>query len=96
MRRPAGFMSKKLTNAQKNYCVYEYKMLTILQALLKWEDKLLDYEIYIATDHKALEFLDNTKRFNSYQSWWMEYLACFKYKIIYVQGMHNLVADAMS
>jgi hypothetical protein len=41
--RPAGFMSKKFTDAQQNYCVFKQEMLTILEALLKWEDKLIRY-----------------------------------------------------
>ncbi|KAG6818407.1 hypothetical protein H0H92_002749, partial [Tricholoma furcatifolium] len=39
--RPAGFMSKKFTSAQQNYAVHELETLAILEALLKWEDKLL-------------------------------------------------------
>jgi len=35
---------------------YELETLAILEALLKWEDKLMGYEIHIITDHKALEF----------------------------------------
>jgi hypothetical protein len=54
--RPAGFMSRKFTDAQRNYRVFEYETLAILEALLKWEDKLLGYRIHVVTDHKALEF----------------------------------------
>ena len=39
--RPAGFMSKKFTSAQHAYRVFEMEMIAILEALLKWEDKLL-------------------------------------------------------
>jgi hypothetical protein len=53
---PAGFMSRKFTNAQRNYRVFKYETLAILEALLKWEDKLLGYRIHVVTDHKALEF----------------------------------------
>ena len=35
--RPAGFMSKKLTNAQQNYWTFEQEMLAIIEVLLKWE-----------------------------------------------------------
>jgi len=35
-------------------------MLTILEALLKWEDKLLGYCIHVVMDHKALEFFQST------------------------------------
>ena len=48
---PAGFMSKKFTSAQHNYRVFELETLAILEALLKWEDKLLGYRIHVVTDH---------------------------------------------
>jgi len=54
--RPTGFMSKKFTTAQQNYTVHELETLAILEALLKWKDKLMGYEVHIITDHKALEF----------------------------------------
>jgi Reverse transcriptase (RNA-dependent DNA polymerase)/RNase H-like domain found in reverse transcriptase len=47
--RPAGFMSKKFTNAQWNYHVFKHEMLTILEVLLKWEDKLQGYHIHMVT-----------------------------------------------
>jgi len=49
-------MSRKFMDAQCHYQVYEQEMLAILEALLKWEDKLLGYRIHVVTDHKALEF----------------------------------------
>ncbi|KAG6883397.1 hypothetical protein C0995_012350 [Termitomyces sp. Mi166 len=49
-------MSRKFMTAQQNYAVHELETLTILEALLKWEDKLMGYKIHIITDHKALEF----------------------------------------
>ena len=46
----ARFMSKKFTYAQKHYAVHK------LEALLKWEDKLIGRKVHVITDHKALEF----------------------------------------
>ena len=43
--RPAGFMLKKFTLAQMNYRVFEMETITILEALLKWEDKLLGQKL---------------------------------------------------
>ncbi|KAG6875091.1 hypothetical protein C0993_010920 [Termitomyces sp. T159_Od127] len=54
--RPTGFMLRKFTTVQQNYAVQELETLTILEALLKWEDKLMGYKIHIIMDHKALEF----------------------------------------
>jgi hypothetical protein len=36
-------MSKKFTDAQWNHRVFEQETLAILEALLKWEDKLIRY-----------------------------------------------------
>ena len=38
---PAGFMSKKFSSAQQNYRTHEHETIAILEALIKWEDKLL-------------------------------------------------------
>ena len=40
--RPAGFMSKKLTDAQQNYRTFEQEMLAIIEALLKWRTSSSD------------------------------------------------------
>jgi hypothetical protein len=94
--RPAGFMSKKFTAAQMNYRVFEMETIAILEALLKWEDKLLGRKLLVVTDHKALEFFKTQRRLNSRQARWMEFLARFDFDIQYVKGETNLVADALS
>jgi len=94
--RPAGFMSKKFSSAQMNYRVFEMETIAILEALLKWEDKLLGRTLTVVTDHKALEFFKTQRRLNSRQARWMEFLARFDYDITYVKGETNLVADALS
>jgi hypothetical protein len=88
-------MSKKFTAVQMNYQVFEMETITILEALLKWEDKLLGWKI-VVTDHKALEFFKMQWHLNSWQAWWIEFLARFNYNITYVNGETNLVADMLS
>jgi RNase H-like domain found in reverse transcriptase len=41
--------------------------IAILEALLKWEDKLLGCKLQIVTDHKALEFFKTQHCLNSRQ-----------------------------
>jgi hypothetical protein len=94
--RPAGFMSKKFTAAQHNYRVFEMETIAILEALLKWEDKLIGNRIHIVTDHRALEFFKTQRRLSSRQMRWMEYLSRFDYDIQYVKGSSNKVADSLS
>ena len=65
--KPAGFMSKKFTTAQHNYAVHELETLAILEALLKWEDKLVGYQIHVITNHKALEFFKSQSQLSNCQ-----------------------------
>jgi hypothetical protein len=66
--RPAGFMSRKFTDTQRNYRTFEHEMIAILEALLKWEDKLIGYRINVVTDHKALQFFQMQRRLSSRQA----------------------------
>ena len=94
--RPAGFMSKKFTSAQHNYRVFEMETIAILEALLKWEDKLIGNRINVVTDHRALEFFKTQRRLSHRQMRWMEYLSRFDFDIQYVKGVTNKVADSLS
>lgn len=60
--KPAGFLSKKFSSAQRAYKTYKHEALGIMEALLKWEDKLLGRKINIITDHKALTFFEGVTR----------------------------------
>ena len=51
-------MSKKLSDAQQNYRTFECETLAIIEALLKWEEKLLRFGFTIVTDHEALGYLN--------------------------------------
>ena len=94
--RPAGFMSKKFTTAQRSYRVFELETIAILEALLKWEDKLLGHRVNVVTDHKALEFFKTQGRLSHRQTRWMEFLQRFDFDITYVKGEENIVADCLS
>ena len=94
--RPAGFLSKKFTNAQVSYRTYEQETLAILEGLKKWEDKLLGRPFEILTDHKALQFFETQGGMSNRQIRWWEYLSRFNASIRYIEGSANKVADALS
>ena len=54
--QPAGFLSTKFMSARHNYCMHEHKTLAVLEALMKWEEKLLGRKFTVVTDHKGLEY----------------------------------------
>ena len=93
---PAGFMSKKLSDAQQNYRTFKHKTLMIIEALLKWEDKLLGFKFKIVTDHEALGYLRTQRKLSSRQIHWINYMSWFDTKIIYAKGLENHIADCLS
>ncbi|CAD6915187.1 unnamed protein product [Tilletia controversa] len=94
--RPAGFHSRKLNAAQMNYRTHEKELLAALEALMKWEDQLLGRPFTIITDHRSLEYLQTQKTLSGRQARWLEYLSRFTYRIQYVAGETNVVADYLS
>ena len=94
--RPAGFLSKKFTSAQHNYHTHEHKTLVVLEALMKWEDKLLGRKFTVVTDHKGLEYFKTQLNLSLRQTRWWEYLSRFNYNTVHVDGTRNQVADSLS
>ena len=93
---PAEFMSKKFSNAQQHYWTHEYETITVLEALMKWEDKLLGHKFTLVTDHKGLKYFETQENLSDRQVWWWEFLSCFNYTLMHVDGMDNKVVDCLS
>ena len=89
-------MSKEFMMAQQNYTIHKLETLLILEALMKWEDKLIGYNIHIITDHKALEFFKTQLKLMACQHHWMDYLSRFSFDITYIKGDLNKVTDCLS
>ncbi|QRV72049.1 Transposon Tf2-1 polyprotein [Ceratobasidium sp. AG-Ba] len=94
--RPAGFHSRKFSQAQMSYTTTEQELLAIIEGLLKWEDKLLGREFKVLTDHKSLEWLQTQRDLSRRQVRWLEYLSRFDFKLEHIPGSANIVADALS
>lgn len=93
--RPAGFMAKKWTNAQRSYFTMEQEALAMIEAFLKWEDRLIGRKVTVITDHKALTFFKTMQHKPRHQRW-VDYLERFDYNIVYVEGPINKVGDCLS
>ena len=89
-------MSKKFSNAQQHYQTHEHETIAVLEALMKWEDKLLGCKFTLVTDHKGLEYFETQKNLSDRQVRWWEFLSCFYYTIMHVDGMDNKVPDCLS
>jgi hypothetical protein len=91
-----SFWSGKFDSAQQNYPVHEQKLLAIVESLKRFRLLLHGACFRICTDHKSLEHLLSQKNLSSCQHQWLDILNEFDYKIHYIPGETNVLADALS
>ena len=95
--RPIAFYSRKLTDVELNYEIYDKEMLAIVWAFKEWRAYLEgSKEITVYTDHKNLEYFTTSKVLNRRQARWGEVLAHYDFKIIYRSGAQMGKADALT
>ena len=94
--RPVAFESMTFKDAELNYPVHEKELLAIIRALHKWRANLLRSFFTVFMDHKMLENFNTQKDLSQRQACWMEFLSQFDFKIMYVKGEDNTVANALS
>ena len=82
-------MSKKFSDAQHHYKTHEHETIAVLEALMKWEDKLLGRKFILVTDHKGLEYFETQKTLLARQVRWWEFLSRFNYDTFHVKGVDN-------
>jgi hypothetical protein len=93
--RPIAFFSGKLSEMQQKYSVTEIELLAIVETLKEFKGMLWGQDIKVYTDHKNLtrDALGLTS--DRVYPWWL-LLEEYAPEIIYIKGIHNTVADAIS
>jgi hypothetical protein len=93
--RPIAFFSRKLSGAQSKCTVTELELLTIVETLKEFKGLLWGQRLNVYTDHKNLtqEGLGLT---SDRVTHWRILLEEYSPEIIYIKGIHNTVADAIS
>ena len=94
--RPVAFESMTLKGMELNYPVHEKELLAILWALRKWKVDLMGSEFLVYTDHKTLLNFNTQRELSWRQAHWMEELAIYDCKFVYVKGEDNTVANSLS
>ena len=93
--RPLAFFSRKLSDTQKRYNVTEKELLAIVETLKEFKGMLWGQSIVVYTDHKNL--IQDALGMNSDRVYrWRLLLEEYGPEIIYIKGIHNTVADAIS
>ena len=93
--RPLAFFSRKLSPAQQKYSVTEQELLAIVETLKEFKGMLWGQQITVYTDHKNL--MQDALGLTSDRVYrWRLLLEEYGPTIVYIKGIHNTVADAIS
>jgi hypothetical protein len=93
--RPIAFFSRKPSTTQRKYSVTKIELLAIVKTLKEFKGMIWGQSIKVYTDHANLirDALGMTSD-PVYQ--WRLLLEEYGPKIVYIKGIHNTVADAIS
>jgi len=94
--QPIAFLSKKMNEAETRYPVHEQELLSIVHSLKSFRHYLMGNQFTVKTDHKSLIHFQTQPMLSGRQVRWTQFLADYDFKIEYVQGKTNIVADAVS
>ena len=95
---PVAFHSESMSDAERNYEIYDKEMLAIIRALQAWRHYLegLPSVFEIQSDHKNLEYWRTAQNLTRRQARWALYLSRFNFVISHKPGTSNGRADALS
>jgi hypothetical protein len=93
--RPIRFFSWKLSNTQRKYSVTKSELLAIVETLKEFKGILWSHNIKVFTDRANL-MRDALGLTSDQVYWWRLLLEEYGLEIVYIKGIHNTIADAVS
>jgi hypothetical protein len=93
--RPIVLFSRKLTKMQQKYSVTEIELLAIVETLKEFKGMLWGQDIKVYIDHKNLT-RDALGLTSDRVYHWRLRLEEYAPELIYIKGIHDTVADAIS
>jgi len=96
--RPVAFISKSLSDIERNYKIHNKEMLAVVRCLEAWrhflEGMTIKFEIW--TDYKNLEYFMKVQKLNKRQARWALYLSRFDFTLKHVPESKMEKADSLS
>ena len=98
LQRPVAFLSKLLTETERNYEIHNKEILVIIRGLEKQRHLLegICFKFEIWTDHKNLEYFMKAQKLNQRQARWTLYLSRFDFILKHIPGIKMGKADRLS
>jgi len=83
---------------ERNYEIYNKELLGIVEALLKWQQYLLNTTepFKIWTDHENLKYFREPHKLNGQQARWYLKLQDYNFTLWHIPGKTNIKADIIS
>ena len=97
-RDPVSFNSKTFSLAEKNYEIYDCKLLAIIRVLEEWRHYIQGspHTTVILSDHKNLTYYREAKKLNRQQAQWSLCVSEFDVKLVHTLGSKMVQSDALS
>ena len=93
---PVAYRSESMSEAERNYEIYDREMLAIIRALEDWRHFLEGLPFEIISDHKNLEYWRTAKDLTRRQARWALWLSRFDFILTHKPGKTNTQADPLS
>ncbi|KAK9395555.1 hypothetical protein NXF25_018916, partial [Crotalus adamanteus] len=96
--QPCAYTSRKVTDTERAWAVWEKEAFAVKWALSTWRHLLegAKHEVEVWTDHKNLQALQTPRRLSPKHVRWAQYFRRFRFRLKYVPGGRNFLADALS
>ncbi|GBG90119.1 hypothetical protein CBR_g50212 [Chara braunii] len=90
------YMSKKMPSKKLAKSTYERELYALYKALVHWRHFLLGRFFYLRTDHQTLKWIKTQPTLSDALKRWIEVIDQYDFKLEYLKGEYNKVADALS
>ncbi|GBG63007.1 hypothetical protein CBR_g34706 [Chara braunii] len=94
--RPIEYMSKKMPSKKLTKSTYERELYALYKALVHWRHFLLGRFFYLRTDHQTLKWTKTQPALSDAFKRWIEVIDQYDFKLEYLKGEYNKLANALS
>ena len=93
---PVAYFSRKLTDPQKNWSIWEKEAYALVSAVQHWDYYLSGQKFQVQTDNSVVTALMKKEPSNKRLARWILTLQEYDYDIEHIPGRANSIADVMS